>query len=269
MAEQHETFPGKFQALLLIASLIAIEVLLYLVMRQTGLLADISIGDRGGFITVVGNGILFIGLMAYKRIGYRELFHPAKHSVAATMALVTAPILLIVPGLALLTTWTDSFVQQVFPMSAEDAALFDTMLGSGVLSILFACVAAPVLEEMLFRGVMLRAFLRQYTRTFAIVWSATLFGLAHQNVYQFVTAFAAGLITGWLYERCRSLWPCILLHAAYNSFVTYDYYVWSTQQEGGTSGLSSISASVAIGAAIVGTITLIRLLMGPRAAPRT
>jgi hypothetical protein len=50
------------------------------------------------------------------------------------------------------------------------------------------------------------------------------------------------------------------LHAAYNSFVTYDYYVWSTQRQGGSSGLSSISASVAIGAGIVGAITLVRLL---------
>ena len=260
MTEQHETFPGRFEALLLIALLIFIELAVYVVVRETGLLAGSSIADIGGYITVVGNGILFIGLMAYKRIGYRELFHPAKHSVAATMALVTAPILLIVPGLALLTTWAGVFVERLFPVSAEDAALYEALVGSGVLSILFACVAAPVLEEMLFRGVMLRAFLRQYTRSFAILWSATLFGIAHQNVYQFVTAFAAGLITGWLYERCRSLWPCILLHAAYNGFVTYDSYVWSTQPEAGTTGLSSVSAGVAIGAAIVGAITLIRLL---------
>jgi membrane protease YdiL (CAAX protease family) len=266
MAEQHETFPGKFQALLLIGLLLLIEVFVFVVVLATNLLADIDIEDVAGFITVIGNGILFIGLMAYKQIGYGELFHPAKHSVAATMGLVTAPILLVVPGLALLTGWMDSFVQELFPISAEDAELLDSLLAPAVLSVLFTCVAAPVLEEMLFRGVILRAFLRQYTRRFSILWSATLFGIAHFNVYQLVTAFAAGLVTGWLYERCRSLWPCILLHAAYNGFVTYDYYVWSTHPDVESPGLSSIPAGVAIAAALAGGFVLIRLLSGARPA---
>jgi membrane protease YdiL (CAAX protease family) len=260
MTEQHETFPGKFQALLLIGLLIVIEVLVFAVVLATDLFADIEIEDVAGFITVVGNGILFIGLMAYKRIGYAALFHPAKHSVAATMALLAAPILLVVPGLALFTGWMDSFVQALLPMSAEDEELLDGLLAPAALSILFTCVAAPVLEEMLFRGVILRAFLRQYTRRFSILWSATLFAIAHFNVYQLVTAFAAGLITGWLYERCRSLWPCILLHAAYNGFVTYEYYVWSNQPDAEISGLSSISTGVAIAGALVGGVTLVRLL---------
>jgi membrane protease YdiL (CAAX protease family) len=264
MTEQHETFPGKFQALLLIGLLIVIEVLVFAVVLATDLFADIEIEDVAGFITVVGNGILFIGLMAYKRIGYAALFHPAKHSVAATMALLSAPILLVVPGLALFTGWTDAFVQELFPMSADDVELLDNLLAPAALSILFTCVAAPVLEEMLFRGVILRAFLRQYTRRFAILWSATLFGIAHFNVYQLATAFAAGIVTGWLYERCRSLWPCILLHAAYNGFVTYDYYVWSTRPDAETSVLSSIPAGIAIVAAVIGSVALIRLLSGGR-----
>lgn len=264
MAEQHETFPGRFEALLLIALLIGIEILVTAVVLATGLLAGTELDSVVGFVTVVGNGILFIGLMAYKRIGYRELFHPAKHSVAATMGLVTAPILLLVPGLMLFAVWLDTFVQQLFPMSAEDLELFNAMAGSSVLSILFACLAAPVLEEMLFRGVMLRAFLRQYTRTFAILWSATLFAIAHFNVYQLVTAFTVGIVSGWLYERCRSLWPCILLHAAYNGLATYENYLLISQPESAAGALSSISASVAIGTAIVGAITLIRLLGGAR-----
>jgi membrane protease YdiL (CAAX protease family) len=106
-------------------------------------------------------------------------------------------------------------------MSADDVARFETQMAPGVVPTLFACVAAPVLEEILFRGVILRGFLRQYSRTFAILWSAALFAVAHFNVYQLATALAVGIVAGWLYERCRSLWPCILLHASYNGFVTF------------------------------------------------
>ena len=265
MTEQHETFPGAFQALLLIALLIGIEVLVWLVVDDVGLLRDISGIDVSAFITVVGNGILFIGLMAYKRIGYRALFHPARHSVAATMTLVTLPILLLVPGLVLLAAWGNAAVMFVFPLSREDIAEFDAQMAPGVVSTLFGCIGAPVLEEMLFRGVILRGFLRRYTRNFAIVWSAALFALAHLNLYQVCTALALGVVAAWLYERCRSLWPCILLHAAYNMFVTYVYYVATVRPEA-EFGTSAASIGVTCTAAIAGGIMLLKVL-APAGAP--
>ena len=91
-------------------------------------------------------------------------------------------------------------------------------------SVVTVCILAPVLEEMLFRGIILRSFLRQYRRSYAIVGSAALFGLAHLNIYQFAAGLVLGIVSGWLYERARSLWPCILLHAAYNSIIVWSYF---------------------------------------------
>ena len=90
MTEQHETYPSAFEAFLLIVILMVIELFVSAAVFDTGFLAGINDADVYRFTTVVGNGILFIGLMAYKRIGYRALFHPARHSVASTMTLVTA-----------------------------------------------------------------------------------------------------------------------------------------------------------------------------------
>jgi membrane protease YdiL (CAAX protease family) len=115
---------------------------------------------------------------------------------------------------------------------------------------------------MLFRGVILRGFLRRYSRTFAILWSAALFGIAHLNLYQFMTAFAIGVVGGWLYERCRSLWPCILLHATYNSFVTA-YYAASPPTGPGVAFLAASYAGL-----IAGGLILLRLLSDKRPAAR-
>src|SRR5258708_35546238 len=76
---------------------------------------------------------------------------------------------------------------------------------------------------MLFRGIILGSFLEEYARPRAFVYSAALFGLAHMNVYQFAGGFAIGVILAWLYERSRSLWPCIFLHRAYDSLVTWTW----------------------------------------------
>jgi len=133
-------------------------------------------------------------------------------------------------------------------------------MAPGIVPVLFSCVVAPVLEEMLFRGVILRGFLRQYSRTFAILWSATLFGIAHLNLYQMATALVLGIVSGWLYERCRSLWPCILLHAAYNGFVT-GYYGWLVSHaESQPTGPGAAFMGASFVALFVGALILLRLL---------
>lgn len=268
MTEPHPTYPNALQALVLIALLMAIELLVAAAVFDTDLLAGVNDGDVYGFITVVGNGILFVGLMAYKRIGYRALFHPAGHSVRATITLVTVPILMVVPGLVFLAGAFNTIVQWLVPMNADDIARFEDTMAPGIVPILFSCVAAPVLEEMLFRGVILRGFLRQYSRTFAILWSATLFGIAHLNLYQMATALVLGIVSGWLYERCRSLWPCILLHAAYNSFVT-GYYGWlMSRPESQMTGPGAVLTGSSFVALILGGLILLRLLgASPRRSP--
>ena len=259
MTEQHETFPSALQALLLIALLIGLEWLVVIVAVGTGMLSGVRALDASAFITVVGNGILFCGLMAYKNIGYRALFHPARHSVAALMTLVTLPILLLVPALVLLAGWANLIVMALFPMTPDDIAQYETLMAPGFVATLFACIGGPVLEEMLFRGVILRGFLRRYPRDFSIFWSAALFAIAHLNLYQVATALALGIVAGWLYERCRSLWPCILLHASYNTFVTYVYYS-SSRADLETFGTGAASIAVSLAAALAGGFVLLRLL---------
>jgi hypothetical protein len=108
-------------------------------------------------------------------------------------------------------------LMRMVPLSAWEESLFSRMADGSVAAVLAVCVMAPLLEEMLFRGIVLRGFLQRYSRWQAIVMSALLFGAAHMNIYQFVVGFVMGVVLAWLYERTRSLIPCIALHAAYNT----------------------------------------------------
>ncbi len=76
ITEHHPTYPNAVEALLLIAVLMAIELFVAAAVFDANLLAGVNDGDVYGFITVVGNGILFVGLMAYKRIGYAHCSTP-------------------------------------------------------------------------------------------------------------------------------------------------------------------------------------------------
>jgi len=219
MPETHHTFPNKFEACYLLAVLIAVELLLSLALRQSSLLESIDWQGASGFIKVVANGLVFIFLLTYKQLTYGSLFHSADQPAVKTVAALLVPVALIVPGLVLITGVLTSLMAWIFPMSLDDQEMFSDMTASSAIPLLFACVAAPVLEEMLFRGVILRSFLQQYSRIESILWTSFLFALAHLNVYQFFTALLLGIVLGWLYERTRSLWPCILLHALFNGFI--------------------------------------------------
>ncbi|AII50413.1 hypothetical protein N008_00250 [Hymenobacter sp. APR13] len=89
-----------------------------------------------------------------------------------------------------------------------------------VVAFLILCVAAPVLEELLLRGVMLQGLLRNFPGRpwIAIGQSALVFGVMHFNPPQSLLAFVLGLLLGWLYYRTRSLWLCMGVHFLHNMF---------------------------------------------------
>ena len=85
---------------------------------------------------------------------------------------------------------------------------------------LVVCILAPLAEEVIFRGAVLRTMLEHWEgskRWTAIIISALLFGLAHMNPAQIPHAFLMGILLGWLYERSRSLIPCVVLHCVNNT----------------------------------------------------
>ena len=81
-------------------------------------------------------------------------------------------------------------------------------------------VVAPIAEEMVFRGAILRRLLDITGRRMAwvaIVVSAALFGVVHGNMAQGMNAFLMGLMLGWLYVRTRSIVPGVVMHIANNT----------------------------------------------------
>lgn len=97
--------------------------------------------------------------------------------------------------------------------------------------ILAAVVVAPVTEELMFRGVLLKA-LERHGRTFALVVSALVFSLVHvlgldlDMLWQSAAVvlppiFILGLVLGWLTQRKGRLGPAILLHSGWNLLAAF------------------------------------------------
>jgi uncharacterized protein len=217
---KHETFPTIAQALLLVIALILLEMLVGAALSDFKQALSLNPSEIGAFATLLGNGLLFATVLNAKAMKYRDLFNPSGSSVPATIALLGLPIAALVPLLVLLGTTLGDLLAKLLPLSAWEQQAFSEMAAQNLSAVTTVCILAPMLEEMLFRGIILRSFLVQYDRRTAIVASALIFGAAHLNIYQFCIATCLGVVSGWLYERARSLVPCIALHALYNTLVT-------------------------------------------------
>jgi len=80
-----------------------------------------------------------------------------------------------------------------------------------------AVVVAPLLEELFFRGVLLQALCLHLERGWlAILLSGVAFGLVHSQPQHVLPLATMGILLGYLRLRCRSVWPCIVLHMLFN-----------------------------------------------------
>lgn len=80
------------------------------------------------------------------------------------------------------------------------------------------CIFAPVVEELVFRGAILRTLLGTFNRHwYAIVLSALIFAVVHINIAQMPHAFIIGLLIGWMYYRTGSILPGTLFHWVNNT----------------------------------------------------
>jgi len=77
-------------------------------------------------------------------------------------------------------------------------------------------IAAPILEELIFRGIILDGLLKKYSPIKSILISSILFGLVHLNPWQFIAAFSMGVFAGWIYYKTKSVSFAIIIHVVNN-----------------------------------------------------
>jgi len=83
--------------------------------------------------------------------------------------------------------------------------------------ILMAVFVAPLVEEMLFRGLVQSTIRAHLGRPWPAIFLASLmFASVHQNLDHWPALFVLGVGIGYAYERSGSLWRAIFVHAMFN-----------------------------------------------------
>ena len=153
--------------------------------------------------------------------------------------------------------WLISVQVVVEPISlylpvAESAA------GQGFWAIVTAVLFAPVLEEFIFRGLVMESLLRRHRRSLSVVVSAMLFAIVHFQPSVMFSAFVSGLVLGTIYLHTNSIFSTIILHSINNaiafSLITLNVEDYSYRQVLGGGELYYIVYALCFVISIVATV---------------
>lgn len=142
-------------------------------------------------------------------------------------------VVLFTVGTILPLQWLYEQMEVMMPESYEQVFSGIMSKPSGYLAV---GILAPLVEEVVFRGAVLRRLLQAFggkLHWLAIFISAVLFGLVHGNLAQFIHALILGCVLGWMYYRTQSVVPGIVLHWVNNTiaYVTFYMMPWSANAE--------------------------------------
>ncbi|MCK4749782.1 MAG: CPBP family intramembrane metalloprotease [Bacteroidales bacterium] len=210
MIRNNNSYPSLQQAwvvfAIFLAASIAIGLLIGAINEMAGI-QNISISNFIGYNV----SLLFVIWFAWRNRKPNEekqlYFRPVPSVLYPLLVILTVSLAVFLDPLTNLLPIPD-WVEDIFALLTTRDMWTFMMVG----------ITGPILEEVLFRGIILDGFLTRYKPGKAIFWSAFLFGLFHLNPWQFIPGFLIGLLLGYIYMKTRSLIPVILVHIVNNSF---------------------------------------------------
>lgn len=208
---------------LLLVGLLAISTVLAGVVGVE--LLDHPLPITGIYLTATLSALL-LGIRNARR-PLRETF-PLKPVRASLLMAMTIALL----GGVIIISEVNNLIFYFFPMPEWRIAGYLRLIGAqGHFWAYFFLVAAlaPVAEEFLFRGLILRGFLANYSAKKAIVASAVIFAVFHLDPWNLFAAGALGLFFAWWMVKTGSLIPGLLAHALNNALPFI--IIWSLGEE--------------------------------------
>lgn len=158
------------------------------------------------------------------------LFHRGGHA-SRRLGLLAKPDLFVILGTFSLLTLIDQVLKHLLAgrMTPDPTGGLSTMEAGGwglVLALVSACVAAPIAEEILYRGVLFRSLANWMRAPAAVLISAAVFAVVHYyDAYGLVSVGIFGVACALCYAGTGHLATAILLHAFYNFMIKVPEWV--------------------------------------------
>lgn len=212
------------KSFIIMAIFLAVPVLINLIATVIMILINDNISF--GTAIVVGSIIIIVSNIIVVYIIGRKSIKKDNDEIIRNKMLITKKeflyVFLIIIGYMLIREvfLFDALAQFEGPISENDIDFILNNLSTieiGMVGLTLAIqvvITAPILEELLFRGIILNGLLSKYKKNYkkAIIISALIFGIAHLNIPQGVNAFIIGIVIGGIYYCTGSMKLSIFAH---------------------------------------------------------
>ena len=210
-------YPGILQAIWIIILVNLLIISLSLLGGVIGAIINHPLHKHPTLIAIV-NLVAFV-LMLIIGFGKTKAHFHEVFPLTPIKTSLLFPLTITLIGLMIVGSEMNTLISIIIPGSEQFAKYFISLFDKSLWGIVLALVVvAPFTEEFLFRGLILRGFLNRYSIIKAILVSALLFALTHY-IFQFLSAFLAGILLAWWFVKTRSLLPCIYGHVLNNALI--------------------------------------------------
>jgi membrane protease YdiL (CAAX protease family) len=210
-------FPNLFQSVLLLVFIVFTTVAVGAALSLLGIHARISNQLWLLLVLLLGEGVGVLAGLKLARWPLRRVFGTLGFSSTTLRRLLVIAFgnLLAVGGLLFVLTLLfgtpdDAFLLDLFTLRSpvQFLALFLTV-----------AIVAPLLEEVLVRGILLRGLVASWGVTAGVLWSALFFAAIHLHPLQAAPAFVNGVVWALVIIRTGSLGATLFLHSLNNALV--------------------------------------------------
>ncbi len=123
-----------------------------------------------------------------------------------------------------------------------------------IVTIICAGILIPIVEEILFRGLIFNRIKHQYNFVAGLLISSLLFGIYHGNIVQGIYATILGIFLGFAYHKTKSILIPIFIHMSGNTFVSIYGKLGENEEN---IGILVVTVAISIIFALIGTIYFI------------
>lgn len=196
--------------------------LLTLILVQTvlGLVFAFVLPNATANQNVIAVSVIFIlsfVLPTYMLRGYLDTSKNKEDKTKIKSKEILSWILMSLPIMYVCTYLVELLMDKmnINPTMIESALIFDSSLIGKILFFVEIAILPAMLEEILFRKVMLKGA-KKYGTIFAIVFTALMFGIIHMNIPQAVNAILIGSVFAYVTLKTGTILPAMILHGINN-----------------------------------------------------
>lgn len=175
--------------------------------------------DLMGYTTVVlliSNAISLIFIWLFFKVRKKRFTTELQLYKCSVKQMVT--VALFGFGYSIVSSWILGMIPFPESMIESFEISHDALsLGNPFVNFMSVAILGPVVEEVFFRGLIYTRLKTGMPTVVAGILSAIIFGVMHGEIIWMLHAFVVGLVFVWVFEKTKSLLPCIVIHVVNNS----------------------------------------------------